>query len=279
MSVLGLKVVGIIQARMKSNRLPEKVMMPIAGKSMLQHVIERVKKANLVDEVVVATTDGIDEDPIAELCKQIEVPYVRGSLHDVLDRYHKAALEFKADVIVRITSDCPLIDPMLIDETVQVLSGGDGISARWIAQSDTAKSMSELLWDYASTRLPPPWKRTFPIGLDVESVTIQALEYAWQNADQSHQREHVMPYFYEEPGRFKVIVAECSQNFGHFRWTVDTEADLNAVRKIVDYIGEQGSTSWLDVLKIVQSHPEINEINAYIHHKDYRETDHRNDIR
>ncbi len=279
MSVLGLNVVGIIQARMKSSRLPEKVMMPIAGKSMLEHVIERVRMAYLVDEVVVATTDGDDEDPIANLCDRLGTICVRGSLHDVLDRYHQAAQFSKADVIVRITSDCPLIDPTLIDETVQVLSGGDGISAKWIPQSEARKSVSDMPWDYASTRLPPPWRRTFPIGLDVEACSIQALEQAWREATQTHQREHVMPYLYEEPGRFKVIVGEYTHDYGNFRWTVDTEADLNAIRKIVEYMGENGSTSWLDVLKIVQAHPELNEINADVKHKDYRETDHRSDIR
>lgn len=164
MSVLGLNVVGIIQARMKSSRLPEKVMMPIAGKSMLEHVIERVRMAYLVDEVVVATTDGDDEDPIANLCDRLGTICVRGSLHDVLDRYHQAAQFSKADVIVRITSDCPLIDPTLIDETVQVLSGSDEKSPpnRFLS----LKRENQYQICHGITHLPvchPPGEGLFPL--------------------------------------------------------------------------------------------------------------------
>ena len=278
MSIKDLKVVAIIQARMKSSRLPEKVMKQISAKPMLQWVIERAQHASLVDEVIVATTTEVDDDPIVAFCESRGVAVFRGSLHDVLDRYYRAASQAKADIVIRITSDCPLMDPTLIDETVEVLAGLSGRTAYWLPQpeSNHGDASSRIPWDYASTRLPPPWHRTFPIGLDVEAVSMTALERAWREADQKHQREHVMPYLYEVPGGFRCIVADYPQDYGQYRWTVDTAADLEAIRTIYSYLGEPPSTSWLDVLKIATEHPEINLINAEIQHKDFREVDQRN---
>ena len=174
------RTIAIIQARMKSSRLPDKVMLDIAGKPMLQRVIERTARAKLVDQVVVATTSGADEDPIAQLCEGLGVPCFRGSLQDVLDRYYRCASLYSPDIVVRITADCPVIDPGLIDETIGVMTGTSEGNGFWKPQGDpgyySPPTNPLIPWDYAATRLPPPWKRTYPIGLDVEAFTFNALE-------------------------------------------------------------------------------------------------------
>jgi spore coat polysaccharide biosynthesis protein SpsF len=182
-------------------------------------------------------------------------------MYDVLDRYYQAARRYQADVIVRITADCPVIDPDVIDETVRALFGGQGGGAP--------------VYDFSANRLPPPWKRTYPIGLDTEVCTFTALETAWKEAVQPHQREHVMPFFYEQPERFRIRLVNYASDLGHLRWTVDTAEDLALVRRIYDHFGGRDDFSWLDVLELVQSQPDLGQINAAVQHKDYRQTDHR----
>ena len=173
--------VAIIQGRMGSSRLPGKVLLDISGKPMLQHVIERTRRARRIDRLVVATSSEPSDDPIAEFCAGLGVACARGSLHDVLDRFYQAAVTQNATRIVRITADCPMIDPGLIDETIRLLD-----------ENRTSKPV-----DFAANRLPPPFGRTFPIGLDVEVCTFEALQRAWQEGTQTFQREHVMPFLYE----------------------------------------------------------------------------------
>ncbi len=272
------KVVAIIQARMKSSRLPDKVMLDIQGKPMLTRVIERVRLAKNVDHVIVATTTGADEDPIADLCRKAGVDCYRGSLQDVLDRYYQAAKPHQPNIVVRITADCPLIDPGLIDETVDVMFGLEGRTAIWKpqgkAEKNPIKTEDGLAWDYASTRLPPPWQRTFPIGLDVEACRFYALEQAWREATAPFEREHVMPYFYDVPDRFRCIVADWPVDLGFHRWTVDTPEDLELIRQVYTRLGNQ-PFAWLDVLALFEQDPALIQINAGTHHKDFREVDTR----
>ena len=155
-------------------------------------------------------------------------------MYDVLDRYYQAARLYAADVVVRITADCPVIDPGVIDETVRALFGGQGRGAP--------------VYDFSANRLPPPWKRTYPIGLDTEVVTFTALETAWKEAAQPHQREHVMPFFYEQPERFRTRLVDYSRDLGALRWTVDTAEDLALARRIYAHFGGRDDFSWLDVL-------------------------------
>lgn len=271
-----MRTIAIIQARMKSSRLPDKVMLDIAGKPMLQRVIERTQAAKQVDQVVVATTNGVEEDPIAELCAGLHVGFYRGSLQDVLDRYYHCALSYSPDVVVRITADCPVIDPGLMDETIQVLMGASQGNGLWQPQGDPQKynpsTTAGIPWDYAATRLPPPWKRTYPIGLDVEVCTFNALEIAWRNAQEQHTREHVLPYLYEMESRFRCIVGAHQPDYGHYRWTVDTPEDLELIRTIYDRLGREDFT-WQDVLQLMQRNPELSTINADIPHKTYRDVD------
>jgi spore coat polysaccharide biosynthesis protein SpsF len=275
---MGHKTIAIIQARMKSSRLPDKVMLDIAGKPMLQWVVERTARAKLVDQVVVATTSGADENPIALLCEKLNIACFRGSLRDVLDRYYQCSIQYSPDIVVRITADCPVIDPDLIDETISVMIGISEGNGLWKPQGNPriypATTVSGIPWDYAATRLPPPWSRTYPIGLDVEAFTFASLERAWKEAEAQHEREHVLPYLYEVENRFRCIIGSYKKDYGQYRWTVDTQPDLDLIRQIYQKLGRDDFT-WLDVLALVQSNTEMSIMNAGIPHKTYLDVDER----
>jgi spore coat polysaccharide biosynthesis protein SpsF len=242
---------------MSSSRLPGKILMEVGGQPMLAQVVERVRMARSVDEVIVATTTDPSDDPVAEWCARHNVPCERGSLFDVLDRYYQAAKVHHADVVVRITADCPLVDPWLIDQVVQ--------------------AYYESKADFAANRLPPPWKRTYPIGLDVEVCSFAALERAWIEAKGPHQREHVMPYLYDTPGRFHIHVVNAEADYGSLRWTVDTPEDLQAIRELYRLLGSRRDFTWHDVLAVWQAHPELETINQSVIHKQYDEVDQKYD--
>lgn len=248
------RTVAIIQARMSSSRLPGKVLQEIAGKPMLEWVARRAARARGIHQVVVATTTDPSDDAVETACAALGLACHRGNLYDVLDRYYTAAQAFGADVIVRLTADCPLIDPGVIERTLEEFFASGA--------------------DFAANRLPPPWKRSYPIGLDVEVCRFAALERAWREATQQFEREHVMPYLYDQPGRFAVRVVDTSPSYGHLRWTVDTPADLEFVRRVVAALQGDDFT-WLDVLALVQTHPEISQINADVRHKAVDEVDER----
>ncbi len=262
--------VAIIQARMGSSRLPGKVLLDLAGKTMIQRVIERTRQARTLTAVTIATTTDTSDDPIAAFAVSISVPFTRGSVHDVLDRYYRAARTHASDVVVRITADCPLIDPALVDQAVTTLLNGG--------------------YDFVANRLPPPFSRTFPIGLDVEVCTFAALERAWMEADQPFHHEHVMPFIYEgvklnaenpilntgiSPRGFKIALLNHQPDHGSQRWTVDTPEDLEFVRKLFGYLKDKNDFTWYDVLAIVQKHPELAKINAQVRHKTMSEIDSR----
>lgn len=240
---------------MASSRLPGKVLKDIAGQPMLVHVVEHAHKAHTITDVVVATTTQPEDDAIEELCKERSYPCYRGSVHDVLDRYYQAACLFAADVVVRLTSDCPLLDAGVVDHTVQEFLNS-GV-------------------DFAANRLPPPFKRTYPIGLDTEVCTFAALEKAWMEAEEKHDREHVMPYLYEIPGRFKVLRLDYPEDYGQMRWTVDTPEDLELVRIIFDRMRHKPDFTWLDVLDLYKREPGLVEINAGVKHKSFMDVDNR----
>jgi spore coat polysaccharide biosynthesis protein SpsF len=276
----GLNTIAIIQARRAASRLPDKVLLDIAGEPMLVRVVERTRRAKTLDGVVVATTSDPSDAAIEALCLQRGYAVTRGSMYDVLDRYYQAARLYAADVVVRITADCPVIDPDVIDETVRALFGAQdpasGSEEKVIENILTPNSEFLIpVFDFTANRLPPPWKRTYPIGLDTEVVTFAALETAWKQAVQPHQREHVMPFFYEQPERFRTRLVDYSRDLGALRWTVDTAEDLALIRSIYAHFGGRDDFSWLDVLALVESQPDLGQINAAVQHKDYRQTDHR----
>lgn len=249
------EVVAIIQARMGSSRLPGKVLLDIGGEPMLNRVVLRTRRAQFLGQVVVATTTDSSDDPVASFCRSQGFPCFRGDPFDVLDRYYQAACLFQARTIVRLTGDCPLIDPGEIDRTLMAFSRANV--------------------DFAANRLPPPWKRTTPIGMDTEVVTFDALSRAWREADAKYAREHVMPYIYEEHGRFNIIMVDHDPDLSHLRLTVDTHEDLALVREIYQYFGNNDDFSLHDILELLEKSPDLLKINANVAHKGYKDVDQR----
>ena len=257
-----IRVVAIIQARMGSSRLPGKVLLDIAGQPMLARVVTRTARAKTVHQVLVATTTDVSDDPVVARCDSMGISYTRGSLHDVLDRYYQAAKQAQADVVLRITADCPVIDPVLVDECVTVLLDG--------------------LYDFTCNRLPPPFTRSYPIGLDTEVCTFTALEKAWNEATETFHREHVMPYLYEgvelsavsgqlsegiSQRGFKIAQLHHDPDYGRMRWTVDTPEDLEFMRQVYSRFDGRDDFSWQNVLDLVQTEPELVAINSAVRHK------------
>lgn len=238
-----MKVVGIVQARMGSTRLPGKVLCDIAGQSMLARVIARLRRAKLVDELLIATTDSEIDDAVVAACQSLSVPAFRGQENDVLDRYYQAALSVGADAVVRVTSDCPLIDAEVTDQTV--------------------RTFLDRKVDYASNVL----ERRFPRGLDTEVMTIGALQRAWKHATQSYERAHVTPYIYEHPQLFTTGSFRCDHDYSHHRWTVDTQEDLQFVQAVYERLGRSGDFDWRDVLELLDKEPALAELNRGIGQK------------
>ena len=278
------RTIAIIQARMSSSRLPGKVLLDIAGEPMLARVVERARRAKQVDQVVVATTTDSSDDPVAEFCTEHGYDFTRGSLHDVLDRYYQSARQFNADAIVRLTADCPVLDPDVVDQTIAVIASearqSPSVGAE-IASSQEHAPRNDVIFDFVANRLPPPMGRTYPIGLDVEVCTFSALENAWTNATEKHQREHVMPYLYEgvnlQPStynlqtgvsthNFKIALLNHDPDYGSLRWTVDTPEDLDFIREIFARFNDDDFT-WYDILSLLEREPELAKINADVHHK------------
>lgn len=248
------KVVAIVQARMGSSRLPGKVLADLGGRPVLEWVLRRAQRAGLVDVVMVATSLNSEDDAIDHFCRGRGYPCFRGSAFDVLDRFYRAATAAGADVVVRLTGDCPLIDPHMLDSNLRTFLE------------------AEPPLDFAANRLPGD--RTVPIGLDTEICTAQALETAWKAAQQPHQREHVMPYFYEHPEDFNTLHIRHEPDYGQHRWTVDTPEDLDLLRRIVGHFADD-TFSWEDVLALFDEDPELAEINAGVAHRDARDVDER----
>ncbi|MDO9547005.1 MAG: glycosyltransferase family protein, partial [Pelolinea sp.] len=250
-----LKIVCIIQARMRSSRLPGKVLEDICDHPMLYWVVSRAGKAKKINDLVIATTSDDSDDPIALWCKENNINCFRGDVFDVLDRYYQAANEWQAGVIVRLTADCPLIDPELIDMVIE--------------------AFFEQKVDFAANRLPPPYERTYPIGLDIEVVSFEALEKAWKRATLPFEREHVMPYLYSVKDRFKIHILDADENLGSRRWTVDTPEDIEFIRALFSNLNCQINFSWKDVLHLLDENPDLERINADVAHKSYRDVDSR----
>ncbi|HKY55365.1 MAG TPA: glycosyltransferase family protein [Anaerolineales bacterium] len=268
------RVIAIIQGRMNSSRLPGKILADIAGQPMLQRVFLRTARAATVTETIFATTTDASDNPVAEYCDFSGIPCTRGSQFDVLDRYYQTAKQAKADIVVRITADCPVIDPSLIDNVIHTLLEDE--------------------FDFVCNRLPPPYHRTYPIGLDVEACTFNVLEKAWKEAKEPQHREHAMPYLYEgvelitdnrslqtgaSPRGFNIALLHHTTDFGDYRWTVDTLEDLEFMRQVYSRFNGRDDFSWKEVLDLVHKEPQLMQINAGVQHKtlkdlDTRATDH-----
>jgi spore coat polysaccharide biosynthesis protein SpsF len=206
---------------------------------MLWHVVNRVRQAETLDKVVVVTSDDSSDDAVVAFCKQEGIPCFRGSEDDVLDRYYQAAKWMSADVIVRITADCPLIDPDIVDKVVRVYMNGN--------------------YDYVSNTNPP----TYPDGLDTEVFSLEALKHTWHEARLRSEREHVTPYIRKHPELFRTGNVAYREDLSHIRWTVDEPQDLEFVRAVYSFLTD----AWFrmaDVLNLFKRHPELMKINAGI---------------
>ncbi len=235
-------IVAVVQARMGSSRLPGKVLMDIAGKPALSHVVERLQACQRIDQIVVATTTKLVDQAIIDLATALGVCYYAGSETDVLDRYYRAAREAAADVVVRITADCPLLDPTLVDRTVQTYLDARG----------------DL--DYVGV------DRTFPDGLDTEVFSFAALERAWREARLKSEREHVTPYIWKHPRKFRIGTVQHTSDLSHHRWTLDHLEDLIFIREIFERAGSSRSSTlhMQDVLEILDRFPKLRQINSDI---------------
>lgn len=243
------KIGAIIQARVTSTSLPGKVLMSIEGKSMLRHIVERLRYAKKIDDIILAIPDSSKNDILEAFAKENTLPYIRGDEDDVLSRYYKAAMYFDCDAIVRITSDCAVIDPRIVD---------------YVIEKHLAKNA-----DYTSNTL----ERTYPRGLDVEIFSFDALKKAYNEAKEPHQREHVTPYIYEHPRIFALqnIEAKGIIRRPELRLTVDTEEDLALIKNIYHFLYKPGNIFLADeIITIVDAHPELKEINARIKQKELK---------
>lgn len=234
-----MKTVAIVQARMGSTRFPNKVMQPICGTPLIGVLLERLARARRIDAIVLATSVDVRNEPLVEYVRQLGYEVHRGSETDVLDRYYRAAAQAGADVVVRITGDCPLVDPQLVDAVL-----------REFADSGA---------DYASTGHPA----TFPDGLDVEVFSFAALESAWTLAHSAREREHVTPFLYES-GKFRLANVAYERDCSGKRWTVDEKEDLEVVRRVCENFHPRRDFSWTEVLALSEDHPEWFAANQHL---------------
>ena len=241
-----VKIVAIVQARMGSTRLPGKVMMDICGKSVLLHIIDRLKACELLDDIVIATTISDKDDVIFNAVSNYNksIGLFRGSEENVLERYYLTAKKANAGIIVRITSDDPLIDPFVIDDLI-------------------GEFMNDNC-DYVSNSL----NKTFPLGLDAEVFSFNALERAYHNASHAYEREHVTPYIIENPDQFKLLNVANNIDLSHLRWTLDTKEDFEFINAVYKRIYPKKQLFLMDdVLELLEHEPELIDINRHIEQK------------
>ncbi len=229
-----MKNVAIIQARMNSTRFPGKILRPLHGKSLIQWVVDAAKKIDLIDEVIVATSDTDQEKSLIEHCKNANINVFQGSETDVLSRYYEASKKYKADNIIRLTADCPLLDPQTCSQVLYLL-----------IQSKS---------DYVSNVLPPTW----PDGLDCEAFTFKTLETAHKNATKTSDREHVTAYITSRQHQFKTANVSCPfPDLSKHRWTVDHQDDLAYLEKLLDKTN--GQTSMTKLLRVIDENPNLKQ--------------------
>lgn len=250
-------IVTVIQARTGSTRLPNKVLRPLAGKPLLVRMVERVTAARLAGTVVVATTREPADDPLVAVCRDAGLNCYRGDSSDLLDRHYQAGKLYQASAVIKIPSDCPLIDPRIIDRVI----------AHYLAHRGG--------YDFVSNLHPA----TYPDGNDVEIMSMPALEIAWREARRPLEREHTTPFLWENPDRFRLANVPWETGLDYsmsHRWTIDYEADYQFIAAVYDalYSSERHFTLE-EILAFLSTHPEIGAINQryagvnwYRHHLD-----------
>lgn len=242
------RVVVIVQARMGATRLPGKPLKTVLNRPLLSYQIERLRQAKAPDEIVIATTTAPQDQVIVDLCEKEGVAVFRGSEQNVLERYYLAAKKYKADVVVRVTGDCPLSDPAILDQAI------DYYLQHYPAYDYVTNMYSKQL--------------SYPRGVDVEVFSFKGLEKAAREAIKPEEREHVTPYFYEHPEMFQVGILTHHPNEAHHRWTVDTPEDFELITRILSELYPKNPTfKMADVLELLSRHPDWVEINRHIKQK------------
>ncbi|MGO4659910.1 NTP transferase domain-containing protein [Ensifer sp. 2YAB10] len=234
-----MTVMALLQARSSSTRLPGKVLKPLLGEPMILRQIERLRRARNIDRLMVVTSDNSSDDELAACCVAAGVEVFRGSLDDVLDRFYSAVKDIRPQHVVRLTADCPLADPEVIDAVIDFYRDGD--------------------FDYASNVLEP----TYPDGLDAEVFRFSVLETIWQEASLASQREHVTSFIYQHPERFRLGCLKRESDLSALRWTVDEPSDLEFVTAVYGALYRDNPAFLMaDVLRLLAQRPELIEINA-----------------
>lgn len=244
------KLVAIIQARLGSSRLPGKVLKPILDKPVLWHIVNRLKNVKKIDEIVIATSDQANDNQIAEFCTYENIKCFRGSEDDVLDRFYKAATFFNATTLIRITGDCPLIDPDLISQLIDYFFDNNFDYCGIATGAGVAKDSFE---------------GRYPDGLDAEIFTIQTLTIAWQKAQGPLHKEHVTPFIWKQPDKFKLGTLKSEdKDYSDLRWTLDNEEDYHLIQWIYEKLFPSNpSFNMYDVLRLLSEHPEKLEENRH----------------
>ncbi|MBU0677860.1 MAG: glycosyltransferase family protein [Verrucomicrobia bacterium] len=233
---------AIIQARLGSSRLPGKVLMELAGAPVIQQVFDRVSMVEGLSKVIVATTVEASDDRLVGYCDKHDIPCFRGSENDVLDRYVQAARWVKADAVMRITADCPYIDPKVSTQVLNLLLDDDEC-------------------DYATTGVIP----TYPDGLDTDVVRMSVLEQLWENIKDPLFREHVTYYIPTHPDEFRIKRLVSPVDYSHHRWTLDRPEDLEMLTQVAAHLAEKSQFGYMEeILAVLDEHPEIAAINAHI---------------
>jgi spore coat polysaccharide biosynthesis protein SpsF len=233
------KAKAIVQARMGSTRLPGKILMPLAGKPALWHLVNRLNHARRLNEVIIATTTNPQDDVVVRFCEEHGIRHCRGSENDVLDRYYQAAKSFGADPVIRITADCPVIDPVIVDEMVEGFFAGN----------------------YDAYSLGGE----FPDGLDCECFAFWVIEDAWNNATLPSEREHTGLYPGKHPEKYRLGSYEKFSGLAHLRWTLDEEADLSFLQAVYERLYRPGTIFHTgDILELLEREPKLVDINCGI---------------
>lgn len=229
---------AIIQARVGSTRLPNKIFLEIEGQPLIWHVVNRLKKSMFLDSIIIATTINRKDDAIENWAISNEILYFRGSEENVLERFYQAALQFKSDIVVRVTADDPFKDYKIMDQVIE----------RFIDENA----------DFACNNNPP----TFPEGMDIEVFSVDAIAKAKNNVKTDFDKEHVTQYFYRNPDLFKIVNISHKQDLTYLRWTIDEEVDLEMAKEVYKHLFNDGRLFLLDdILNLINEHPEIPEIN------------------
>ena len=257
-----MKTVVIVQARTGSSRLPHKVLMPLAGEPLLRRMLERVSASSTPDLITIATTTDVADDPIRDLCHQMGIRCFSGHPTDLLDRHYRAAMHERADVVAKIPSDCPLIDPSVVDRVL------------------TYFHKNREVYDFVSNLHPA----TYPDGNDVEVLTLETLETVWKEAKKPFEREHTTPFIWERPERFKIgnVAWESGLDYSmSHRWTIDYPEDYELIKAVYDelWTEEKPIFTLQEILDLLKRRPEIAGLNArftgvnwYRHHLDELKT-------